>query len=304
MEDQKRGMAPPEEIARSSRERGRREKRITVMIMRNFGGVRSFKISPVLVLWSLLFFVAFMVVSVFAINGYLDLRRLTADQKRQLFEMVERSRSDLRDLQKAEQRIALLKDYIQDLEEKPLKETRQSVTKKKPKPLPKKTPEPVPEEKPESGITATAPTGKMEPAPAAPPPAPREPAAQTEASADAPVEIRELTMRKEGALLMLGFKLTNLDSENNAVGGYVHTLAKIEEGDPPQRLSYPVQKLQGGKPVNYRRGQPFLIQRFKPMTARFDLTQSAHPPSSIVFLVYDQSGKLILDEAFEVKDDL
>lgn len=279
------------------------------MVMRSLGGVRSFKISPVLIVWSLLFFIAFTIVSIFAINGYLNLRRLTAAQERQLGALAEKSNADLRDLQKARQRIALLREYIRDIE-KPRKEEREPVTKNKPEPPPEKKREPAPEEKPEPAV-APQPKEKTVPQPQTPQTAPQEqqgqkeePPAQKEEPPAALVDIRDLEMRKEGDLLMVDFKLVNLDSGEKAVGGYVHTIANIEVSAPLQQLSYPVEKLKEGMPVNYRRGQPFLIQRFRPMKARFDLTNTAQPPSSIRFIVYDQSGKLMLEKAFEVKDDL
>lgn len=294
-------MASPEEVIKPPREMGSREKRVTVMIMRNLGSVRSFKISPVLLAWSLLFFVAFAVVSVFAINGYLSLRRLTAEQKRKLNVLTEKSGAALIELQKTEQRIAILRDYIRDIE-KPRKEAPEAATKEKPVPPPAKKREPAPEKEPAPKIAAP-PAEKTEPAPPAPQPAPQEPPLQTEEKAEVLVDIRDLEIQKEETRLTLNFRLVNLDSGENAVGGYVHAIAKIEESDPPQSVSYPVEKLKEGIPVNYRRGQPFLIQRFKPMKARFDLSNTTHPPSSILFLVYDQSGKLMLDKAFEVKDD-
>lgn len=302
MEDQRRAMASPEEVVNPPRERGSREKRFTVMIMRSLGGVRSFKISPVLIVWSMLFFIVFAVVSIFAINGYLNLRRLMVEQKRQLVKMAEKSNDDLRAIQKAEQRIALLRGYIQDLE-KPRKKKRGSATQKKTETPPEVRRRPAPKAKP-APVIAPPPEEKKKPEPSTSQPTPQESPVQAEKSAVALVDVRDLVMRKEDSRLTVDFKLFNLGSEENAAGGYVHTIAKIEESDPPQKLSYPIGKLKEGRPVNYRRGQPFLIQRFRPMKAKFDLTNTSHPPSSIHFIVYDQSGKLLLEKAFEVKDDL
>jgi hypothetical protein len=52
--------------------------------------------------------------------------------------------------------------------------------------------------------------------------------------------------------------------------------------------------------VNFRRGQLFLIQRFKPVHGRFYLTSTSEPPTALRVLVYDQSGLLILEREFEV----
>ena len=103
--------------------------------------------------------------------------------------------------------------------------------------------------------------------------------------------------------MTVDFRLTNLDPAEKAVGGYVHTLINIEGGNPPRLMIFPKQELKAGLPVNYRRGQAFLIQRFRPIRAGFDLTDTPQSPSSIRILVYEQSGKLVLNRAFEIGAD-
>ena len=237
------------------------------MIMRGLGGVRSFNISPVFVFCVVLFFIAFTIASLFAINGFLHLRRWTAVQKREINQLRKKADHRLKELLEVKQRMALLTSYVRDLEN-PQKVKRVLVPEEKP----------VPQKE-------------------AQPPVPGKPATQL-------VDVRGIAVRKEGSRMTVDFRLINLAPPEKAVGGYVHTLIKIEDSNPPRLMIFPKQKqLESGLPVNYRRGQPFLIHRFRPIKAGFDLTSIPQPPSSIRVLVYGQSGKLLLSKVFAVSED-
>lgn len=278
MEDKKRGMATLEEIAPHHRETGHREKSFTVMIMRSVGGVRSFKVSPVFILWSLLFFSVFTVVSIFAINGYLDLRRHMTTLNQQVRQLNKLHTNDLRSLQKAEQRIAILQDYVNDLERSQEKSETETVA------------PPVKKEIPVSPVKAADENNEPEEAP-------------VPESEQKVVGISDFAVRKQGQSLNIDFKLMKVDSGKSAVGGYVHIIASIGDSDSPRRIAYPEVDLKDGLPVNYRLGLPFLIQRFRPMKAQFESEALPQAASSIRVLVYNRSGGLILDKEFKVNND-
>ena len=115
------------------------------------------------------------------------------------------------------------------------------------------------------------------------------------------VDIADMVIQREGSRLVVNFKLVNMHPEETAVGGYVHIIAINRQSDPPKEWSYPQEKLEDGKPANYRAGQIFLIHRFKQIQGKFNLGSSAESPSLIRFLVYDQPGALILEKDFEVR---
>jgi hypothetical protein len=77
-------------------------------------------------------------------------------------------------------------------------------------------------------------------------------------------------------------------------------LARGKLSDPPKEWAYPLGKAVNGFPENYRNGQVFTIQRFKPIQGRFNLGQSLESPSSVRVLIYDQSGAIMLQKDFEV----
>ena len=96
------------------------------------------------------------------------------------------------------------------------------------------------------------------------------------------------------------FNLANIKPGQNTIGGYIHIIATGKNNHSPSEWTYPKEKIQNGVPVNYRRGQPFLIQRFKPYRQRFNADSNSQLPTAIKILVYDQSGMLILEKGFEV----
>lgn len=273
MENYKRGVAVPEEIGHPPRKKDRKENRITVMILRNIGGVHSFQISPPFIMITLAFFVLYLVLSLFAINGYLGLRREKAYQLEKSATLEEGNARYRGDLQKAERRIAVLEDYVNDIEGR-LKEKSERIL--------RQNSQPEKEVKEEKGEEI-----------APPPQAPLKKVA----------EIQDLVIRQEASRMSVDFRLVNLRPDEEAIGGYVHIIALNREAEPSLLLSYPYVDLKNGLPVNYKRGQPFLIQRFKLMQARFNLALISIPPSAIHILVYDQKGVLIFDEEFEVSNE-
>jgi len=116
------------------------------------------------------------------------------------------------------------------------------------------------------------------------------------------VDVKDMVIQKEGAAMVVNFKLVNMQPGETAVKGYIHILGKGKSTDSPEEWTYPKQELQNGMPLNYKRGQLFLIQRFKPIQGKFILYQREEAPSVVKVLVYDRSGATILDKEFEVEN--
>ena len=76
MEDQERGMATPKVEIPSVKPRADDENRVTVMILRGVGKVRSFRISPRFFILALVFFLAYLACSVVAFNEYFCITRI------------------------------------------------------------------------------------------------------------------------------------------------------------------------------------------------------------------------------------
>lgn len=277
MEDQKRGMGTPQGQIPPVRTRAKDEHRVTVMILRGVGKVRSFRISPHLFIWAALFFLAYILCSVLIINKYIGLRKQSAIQSQKIGVLETRSMRDEKDLIRSKQHIALLEDYIQSLEN------------------PKK-------EAPTTPKTEGTPTKK-----AAPVQAEKSRPAQPEEITSTMVDVKDLVIQKDQTKMRINFKLVNTLKGDETVGGYYDIIARDDSSNPPEIWTYPQQELVNGLPANFKHGKVFLIQRFKPVHWRIDITPGSKShssvPSSIMVLVYDQSGRLILRKSFAVDHD-
>jgi hypothetical protein len=243
------------------------------MIMGSLGRVRSFEISPRIVFWTSLFLVLYIPFSIFVINRYFVLRSVHEHQSAQLSVLEKDAAKHQKTLLRSREHIAFLEEYIASLEKGELQESPSEQTKG----------------------TETAATGKDRVSSAQAPEASRKNTGI--------VDIEDMVISKEDARLEIEFRLVNTSQGEEAVGGYVHLIAKQGEGDNPQLRTFPYEELVNGFPENFRRGQLFLIKWFKPIQGHFDLSPGSEPPSSIRVLVYDRSGVLILEDEFEVQHE-
>jgi hypothetical protein len=234
------------------------------MVAGGTGKVRSFGISPRLLFWAALFLLAYLPVSVVVINRYLELRRSHAVQVSATALLEEDLEEHRRALARSYQYTAFLQDYVRHLEE-----TREAAL------------EPSKPEKPATKRAESDPADK----------APR---------AKETLGIEDLAVQRQGARMLVGFKLVNLQPGQSTVGGYLHILVRGKQSDPPKEWAYPQGRVVNGFPENYGNGLAIAIQRFKPIQGRFNLGQSLEVPLSVRVLIYDPSGAIILQKDFEV----
>jgi len=248
------------------------DSRLTVMIIRSVGKVRSFKISSRIVFWATIFFLIYIPTSIFVINRFFELHHECIIQS----EMIKRLESDLSESKKilceSKQYIAFLEDNIPNFAER---QEQESTSPKGKKLLTR---------------SAARRGGNL---------------SSNEDKTNKPtqvVDIQDMVIQKDGSTMTIDFNVVNIQPAENAVGGYIHIIGRGKESDPPHVWTCPKEKLRNGLPFNYRRGHRFLIERFKPIHGKFNLISSSEPPSTIKVLVYDQSGMLILEKEFEVSD--
>lgn len=261
MEDQKGGLAAPEKARPPVAAKARRKRRLTVMIMGSVGKARSFQISRRFVLWGVLFFLAYILVSLYTINRHIHLRQSSHLLSEKVRQLDEEASATQKNLLRTRQHVALLEEYIRRMESG----TDQASSSAR---------EPSPEAAAKAGKTRTSTAGL--------------------------VDVMDMVVQKEGNKITANFKLVNTQPGEGAVGGYLHLIAEDRKAAPPREWTYPPEKLEKGLPVNYRNGQIFLINRFKPIQARFHLGSATESASALRLLVYDQAGDIILQREFEV----
>ncbi|MFH1489352.1 MAG: hypothetical protein ABII06_10635 [Pseudomonadota bacterium] len=258
------------------------ENRLTVMIMKSVGKVRSFKISSRILFLAAMFFLLYIIASILVINQYLEIRRESLTRSTKIRDLDQGALKNSRELERSRQQIAFLEDYIRNLEEGQEKIEE-----------PKEAPKPAKVEKKGEERQAELPK----------PPAEKDQEPAVAAPAEV-VGIQDLAIQREGSQIAINLKIVNIHPDDGAVGGYIHIIAEGEKFVPPEEWTYPRETLQGGLPVNFRKGQPFRIQRFKPFRARFKMGPDGQLPSAIRVLIYDQSGAVMLKKEFEVGNAL
>ena len=240
--------------------------------MRSVGKIRSFEISRRLILVSTVFFLAFILTSILVFDRYFYLRRENSMHSERIRLLEKDLSQKKKTLNKSQKHLALLEDYIHNIEAQKELEAEPS----------KKVSEP------EKEIASTV---------SHPPKEKR----QKEISKKV-IDVTDVVIQKQGLRMTVNFKLVNMNPGEDAVGGYIHIIARNNKTDKPQEWTYPKQKLRNGRPVNFRRGLLFLIQRFKPIQGKINLTRGSESPSSVKVLVYNQSGEILLEKDFEVSN--
>ena len=255
----------------SVREKSLNPRHLTIMIIRSVGKMRSFKVSRRLIFWTSIFFLAYIIASLYIINSYFDLRH-RYDIQSQKMEYLEKNlfKTD-KILLQTNQHVAILEDYIQDVQEQRKVESQPNSIEEA-----KEVVDRIKEDVYE-GIDGKGKTAKV-------------------------VEIEDMVIQKESNGMSVDFKLVNTKPGEDAMEGYIHIVAMNKENDSPPEWNHPKDKLEEGLPVNFRRGQPFLIQRFKPYHRTFNLSSDYEFPATIRVLVYDRSGTLLLEKKFEVSN--
>jgi cell division protein FtsB len=271
LEDQKRDVAPRSSKDKTVNRKPSRASYLTIMIVANLGKVRSFRISSRFLTWSFLFFVFYIVVSIIIINDYFEKRWTNNALTEQLEGLQYEIEGTKKELYRSKQHLALLESHIYpqetDIEEevKPPADT---------------------EVQEENTELSTGDSFSE---------------IITEDSRKTLVDIQDLEIKRDKNKLTVFFNLVNMHEGDESANGYVHIIAMNKESDPPQLWTYPKVALRNGLPIDYKRGQLFLIKRFKTIRGEYFFSTSTELPSSIKVLVYDQSGKILLQKEFEVE---
>jgi len=275
VEDYERGMAGTgkEDVVKTKKQTDTAARKLTVMVMGRMGKVRSFKVSPRLVWVCILFIALYLPASIFVFNRWVDLRRETTEQRAKIVQFEEDLGRAERTLFKFQQHVALLDGYIASMKEE---RSRPVAT------------APAPAE-------AAAPAGREPPAEAA-----SEKTHETAGRAPELVDIQQMSVKNEKGVVAVNFNLVNIDQED-AVSGYIHILASGRYGEASWWEIYPRGDVKDGLPASYRVGQPFIIQRFKPIHGEFDARTERGAPETIRIVVYDDGGTLIFDASYEVE---
>jgi hypothetical protein len=261
MENQERDMGPDSKGEKEIVRPPKNKERLTIIIFKKVGKARTIVISPHFILGVFLFFLFYIVATIYFTNKYLayfypiesiyPFKCIGTDkvQADKIAELIRERIKTKKSLEKSKQHIALLEYLMEDKEQ---------------------SPEPV--------STSD----------------------YTESSSPILVGIEELKVKRDRSTIDVTFRIVNKQSNEKSIGGYIFMLASIRDSDRSEVWVYPSSPLKDGLPINHRRGQRFFIQRFKSISSKYTLSRSTDKPLILEVLVYDRDGELILKKVVEV----
>lgn len=250
MEDQERDMGSIERERSEVKGRSKGKDRLTIMIFKRVGKVRTIKISPRLLLGASLFLLFYIVATIFLTNAYFGASRTTTMQASKMAKLTGELAKTREALERSKHHIALLDEYLGE----------------------------------EKGQT----------------PEPMSTADYTESSFPKVVEINDLKVKRDRSALQVNFKIVNTQPQEEPIGGYIFVLASVKGSEKSEVWVYPSALLRNGRPIDYRLGHRFFIQRFKTVTGHYTLNKEIDDPLILEILVYDSNGGLILKKVVEV----
>lgn len=252
--------------------KGSSDSSFSVMIVRGLGKVRSFNISPRLLLWSTVVFVLYLVCSAVAISRYFGELKSNAVQLDLLQQLQGEIEDTKKTLYRARQRLKFLEDHIgssQGKQEKQIETPGPEIT------------NPVP----------TKPLNKKETRKRLDEVDPVEPV----------VDIKNLTTKRSGERLSVKFRLIKVGPDRNQIKGYIFMIGANSELDPTQLWTYPKAAFKNGEPINYKHGEFFKVRNYRDIRRKYFFDSNSEIPSLLKILIYDDSGKLILKKESSIE---
>ncbi len=130
----------------------------------------------------------------------------------------------------------------------------------------------------------------------APPPVPPQPPAQLlppEPHSSDMVGVRNIRIQKKGGNLVVRFQVSKKAEGAEPLAGYLTLVVRGQRAGKPWVEAWPPMRLTPlGRPLNFRRGTPFSVQRFREIKAKFVLGDKKF--SRLEFLVFSKDGELML----------
>ncbi|MGD9125477.1 MAG: hypothetical protein PVG60_10300 [Desulfarculaceae bacterium] len=128
---------------------------------------------------------------------------------------------------------------------------------------------------------------------------PPEIAAKAEPKDSDEVEIRNINRKVSGGKMEISFQVANKQEPSDQAMGYVSVVARGKRGKKPWIEAWPPQRLTPlGRPLNYRRGTPFSVQRYRSMKASFDVNDKEF--NRLEFVVFSRQGELLLVHILDI----
>jgi hypothetical protein len=249
MEDQERDADSIGRQRSEVKESSKGEDRLTIIIFKGAGKVRTVKVSLRLLLGASLFLFFYIVATIFLTNAYFSISRAAKTQARSIADLTDELGRKGEVIERLRQHSSLLEEYLKEGKEL--------------------TPEPM------AAVD------------------------YTESSSPKLVDINDLKVQRDRSELQVNFKIVNTQPEEDPIGGYIFVLTRVKGREKSDVWVYPSAQLRNGRPVDYKLGHRFFIQRFRTVTSNYTLNKVINDPLVLEILVYDRNGGLILKKVIE-----
>lgn len=123
MENQERDVGPVMNGEKEITRRSSNKERLTIMIFKKVGKVRTFEISPLLLLCASLFFLFYIIVTIYFTSKYFDTLWMNKMQTAKIAELSRELNKTKKSLERSEHHVALLDDYIKEKSPEPMSST-------------------------------------------------------------------------------------------------------------------------------------------------------------------------------------
>jgi hypothetical protein len=124
-------------------------------------------------------------------------------------------------------------------------------------------------------------------------PKPEKPVLPPEPTSTEHVTIANVDVKTRGSEVSVVFDVTNLHDPSDPAMGYVTVVARAHRAGKPWIEAWPPMRLSPlGRPLNYRRGTPFSVQRYRRLKAAFATGDKKF--ERMEFLVYSRDGQLLM----------
>jgi len=122
---------------------------------------------------------------------------------------------------------------------------------------------------------------------------PDKPALPPEPKSSEHVTINNVEINKKGGEVNVVFDVVNQHDPADPAMGYVTVINRAERAGKPWIEAWPPMRLSPlGRPLNYRRGTPFSVQRYRRLKASF--AKGDKKFERLEFLIYSREGELML----------
>ena len=112
MENQTSNMAPVNKRKKEARNGPKNPKRLTIMVLKSVGKIRTFEISSHLLIWTSLFIIFYVIVTIFSTNFFIDYYQKNKVLLNENVELRAILKKTKKSLEESKQHIALLDKYI------------------------------------------------------------------------------------------------------------------------------------------------------------------------------------------------